>query len=165
MSTKNNLQDALKNAFENHEVPLKEAQWERLEGVLLSNKPKRILFPFMFTFFLVCITAGLTYFLTLNYGMKSQESISESRNQSPSSPSLPDQNTNTSNSASNETTLLLNKSDLKNSKVAFSNSGLFTKVINSSIKKFNIEHLQDLTQFKNFMLQSYLRKMFRVYTL
>jgi len=135
MSTKNNLQDALKNAFENHEVPLKEAQWERLEGVLLSNKPKRILFPFMFTFFLVCITAGLTYFLTLNYGMKSQESISESRNQSPSSPSLPDQNTNTSNSASNETTLLLNKTDLKNSKVAFSNSGLFTKVINSSIDK------------------------------
>ncbi len=135
MSTKNNLQDALKNAFENHEAPLKEAQWERLEGVLLSNKPKRILFPFMFTFFLVCITAGLTYFLTLNYGMKSQNLISESKNPSTFAPSLSNQNTNTSNSSINETTLLSNKSVINNSTVAFANSGLFTKVINSNIDK------------------------------
>lgn len=38
MNTKNNLHTALNKAFENHEEPLNEAQWTRLEGLLLPER-------------------------------------------------------------------------------------------------------------------------------
>lgn len=69
MNTKNNLHYALNKAFENHEESLNEAQWVRLEGAI-TKKKKRRFFPFLYIFMLVCSTAGITYFVTLNYGLK-----------------------------------------------------------------------------------------------
>ncbi len=69
MNSKSNLQNALKNAFENHEVPLRESQWHRLEGVLVNTKPKWRIFPFFVAFLLVGITSIATYFLTLKFSI------------------------------------------------------------------------------------------------
>ncbi|MFM9945939.1 MAG: hypothetical protein ACKVQB_11995 [Bacteroidia bacterium] len=69
MNTKNNLHNALKGAFENYKEPLNEAQWERLEGAITKRKKRRF-FPFFLLFMVICFTAGSTYFLTLNYGVK-----------------------------------------------------------------------------------------------
>ena len=69
MNSKSNLQNALKNAFENHEVPLRESQWHRLEGVLVNTKPKWRIFPFFIAFLLVGITSIATYFLTLKFSI------------------------------------------------------------------------------------------------
>lgn len=71
MNSKSNLQNALKNAFENHEVPLRESQWHRLEGVLINTKPKWRIFPFFITLCLVGITSITTYYLTVKYSITS----------------------------------------------------------------------------------------------
>lgn len=68
MNTKNNLHTALNKAFENHEEPLNEAQWTRLEGAIVTRKKRRWL-PFFLIFMIMCITSGTTYLLTLNYGL------------------------------------------------------------------------------------------------
>jgi hypothetical protein len=73
MNSKSNLQNALKNAFENHEVPLRESQWHRLEGVLVNTKPKWRIFPFIFTFLLIGITSIATYFLTLKFSLEPKQ--------------------------------------------------------------------------------------------
>jgi hypothetical protein len=70
MSTKNNLQDALKKAFENHEEPLREAQWERLEGVLASKKPRNKIYMYLVNLLLIAVTAGLTFYFTVKYNEK-----------------------------------------------------------------------------------------------
>jgi hypothetical protein len=68
MNTKNNLHNALNKAFENHVEPLNEAQWTRLEGAIIQKKKRRF-FPFFLLFLAISFTAGITYFLTLNYGL------------------------------------------------------------------------------------------------
>lgn len=80
MNTKNNLHNALHKAFENHTEPLNEAQWDRLEGAILQRKKRRF-FPFFLFFMVICLTAGTTYFLTLNYGLKKSNATSYSTNQ------------------------------------------------------------------------------------
>jgi len=85
MNSKSNLQNALKNAFKNHEVPLRESQWHRLEGVLVNTKPKWRIFPFFITLFLVGITSITTYYLTVKYSLTpnpvSIETSTQSRDQ------------------------------------------------------------------------------------
>ncbi len=66
MNTKNNLHNALNKAFENHVEPLNEAQWRRLEGAIIQKKKRRF-FPFFLLFLAISFTAGITYFLTLNF--------------------------------------------------------------------------------------------------
>lgn len=80
MNAKNNLHNALNKAFENHTEPLNEAQWDRLEGAILKRKKRRF-FPFFLFFMVICLTAGTTYFLTLNYGLKNNPGISYSSEQ------------------------------------------------------------------------------------
>lgn len=67
MNTKNNLHYALKNAFENHEVPLREAQWQRLEGALIHTKPRKRYISLLFTLSLVVISSLSTYLLTIEF--------------------------------------------------------------------------------------------------
>ncbi len=68
MNTKNNLHHTLNKAFENHEEPLNEAQWTKLQGAIVTRKKRRWL-PFFLIFIIMCITSGTTYLLTLNYGL------------------------------------------------------------------------------------------------
>ena len=68
MSNRNNLQNALKKAFSEHEEPLREAQWDRIEGTLHRLKPKNKFLPFIYPVLLISLTSVTTYFLTLNYG-------------------------------------------------------------------------------------------------
>lgn len=66
MSTKNNLQNALKNAFENYEEPLKEAQWQRLEGAIIPRKINWRFYPFMIAVLLISISSIATYYVTIH---------------------------------------------------------------------------------------------------
>ena len=52
MNSKDNLQRALKKAFEDHKEPLHEAQWDRLSAVLDKEKPnKKRFLPWFFISF------------------------------------------------------------------------------------------------------------------
>jgi hypothetical protein len=79
MNTKNNLQSALKGAFENHQVPLNEAQWTRLEGALIKRKRKWI-FPFVFSILTIGFFAGLILFNIINTNQINQVGNIESVN-------------------------------------------------------------------------------------
>jgi len=71
MNTKNNLQNALRNAFNDHEEPLNEAQWLRLEGAIVQKRSWRRYIPLLLIFLLVFFTSGITYLLTMNYVLQS----------------------------------------------------------------------------------------------
>ncbi|NUM31949.1 MAG: hypothetical protein HUU47_06460 [Bacteroidetes bacterium] len=67
MSKQNNLQNSLKRAFDDFEAPLKEAQWQRLEGELggLNKTKKWRFFPYYFIAVLLLLVGSgiLSYFI------------------------------------------------------------------------------------------------------
>lgn len=96
MSNKDNLQRVLQEAFENHTEILREAQWERLEGAMVKKKKRRF-FPFFILFSVICFTAGVTYFLTVKFGLKNTPEApliaSSKKDAAQAIPFVPEQNT------------------------------------------------------------------------
>lgn len=78
MSKGNNLHNSLKRAFDDFEAPLKDAQWERLEGELggLKKRRKWKFFPYYFSaIIIIAIVSGI---LSYNFIFdKSEELTSE----------------------------------------------------------------------------------------
>lgn len=65
MNSKDNLQRALKKAFEDHKEPLHEAQWDRLSAVLDKEKPnkKRFLPWFFISFGALLLAVAIGYYM------------------------------------------------------------------------------------------------------
>lgn len=117
MNTKNNLHNALNKAFENHVEPLNEAQWTRLEGAIIQKKKRRF-FPFFLLFLAISFTAGITYFLTLNYGLTTtQTGLVHSRI---------DKNNSTKSNLNNTSAIIENNlPNSENSDLSFTNASTF----------------------------------------
>ncbi len=68
MNSKDNLQRALKKAFEDHKEPLHEAQWDRLSAVLDKEKPnkKRFLPWFFISFGALLLAVAIGFYMGQN---------------------------------------------------------------------------------------------------
>ena len=94
MNNKDNLQNAFEKAFEEHQAPLNQAQWDRLDAALLRKKNKRRFLPWIFTLIAVTIfSVGFGYWLG-NKSVKNENSnqqISSNHNITDKSRSVDDQ--------------------------------------------------------------------------
>ncbi|MCB9252459.1 MAG: hypothetical protein H6605_08305 [Flavobacteriales bacterium] len=81
MNTKNNLDNAFKKAFEDYQVPLREAQWQRIEGAVAKNKTGKK-YLILVAVLLISASSVLTYILTMHFSNKepkiSHEQVSAS---------------------------------------------------------------------------------------
>lgn len=118
MKSGNNINKALKEALQNHPVPLNESQWERISGDLSKKKNRKPFFWLSLFSSLIVLLSVLFYTITdsndneSSQSMAQNQSIQNSQNQS-DNPSI--QNSNTENPPSNQLSENQNN-DLKNEK-------------------------------------------------
>ncbi len=77
MNNKDNLQQAFEKAFEEHQEPLHQAQWDRLDAALDKKKSKFRLLPWFFSLAIIAMAAlGVGYWL----GSSKQKDLSQTKN-------------------------------------------------------------------------------------
>jgi hypothetical protein len=130
MNNKDNLQNAFKKAFEDHQEPLFQAQWDRLESSLANKKPKRRFFPWFIITILVSIAsigAGYWYAISQKNNKNNNELISQNSTLENNSTNSIDLNKNNSNNLNNhnlnnEQKLNIDSQSKKNVKKSFQKS-------------------------------------------
>ena len=101
MNNKDNLQNAFKKAFEEHQEPLFQAQWDRLENSLANKKSKKRIFPWIFITILVSLAsigAGYWYANSPKSNNNNNELISQNSTLENNSTNSIDLNKNNNNS-------------------------------------------------------------------
>lgn len=122
MNNKDNLQNAFKKAFEEHQEPLFQAQWDRLENSLANKKQKRRIIPWIFISILVSVAslgAGYWYAQSKQNNKMNTELLSQNSKQ---------------NNLSTDTKELENKNTINKNKTIENNT---EKNINQTQKAIN----------------------------
>lgn len=114
MKSKNNLNRALRDALYEHQVPLNDSQWERINKELMP-KPKRRFLPWFFIF--TAVIAGSSIVAYLNYNnddVISNSRATESHSAAPVNSNTIEANKSNSNSSSPKINNEVNEANTNN---------------------------------------------------